>query len=76
MKGVNPLNMLAQSFAIGAVVGLVFLAGASALVPDIAASLLDLHRDGIDVKDALAFAWLFGQIAVLVGYILPGIMRH
>lgn len=39
------------------------------------AALLDLHRDGIDMKDALAFAWLFGHVAVLVHHVLPAIAR-
>lgn len=55
--------------------GLVFLIVASAVSPEAAAALLDLHRDGIDLKDALAFAWLFGHAAILIHHILPGIVR-
>jgi len=71
----HPLNLLAQTFAIGALAGLIFLIGASIVSPDAAAAVLDLHRDGIDVKDALAFAWLFGHATILIHHVLPGIAR-
>jgi len=71
----HPLVDLGATFATGAAAGLAFLAGAVWLSPDKAALLLDLHGDGIDGKDALAFAWLFGHAAILLHHILPGIGR-
>lgn len=73
MSGDHPLTALARTFVTGAAAGLVFLAGASAVSPESAAALLDLHWDGIDMKDALAFAWLFGHAAIFAHHILPGI---
>ena len=75
MSAGHPLSLLARPFARGAMAGLVFLIVASAVSPEAAAALLDLHRDGIDLKDALAFAWLFGHAAILIHHILPGIVR-
>ena len=75
MNGGDPLNLLAQTFAIGAVAGLAFLTGATAVSPETATALLDLHQDGIDMKDGLAFAWLFGHAAILIRHVLPGIAR-
>jgi hypothetical protein len=73
MRGGHPLNVLARTFFAGALAGFVFLIGASAASPEAAAALLDLYRDGIDVKDV--FAWLFGHAAILIHHILPGIAR-
>lgn len=75
MSGDHTLTVLARTFFIGAAAGLTFLIGASAVSPEAAAALLDLHRDGIDVKDALGFAWLFGHAAMLIHHVLPGIAR-
>lgn len=75
MSGGHPLNVLTQTFAIGAAAGLTFLIGVLAVSPEAAAALLDLHRDGVDMKDALAFAWLFGHAAILIHHVLPGIAR-
>lgn len=55
--------------------GLAFLIGVLAVSPEAAATLLDLHRDGVDMKDALALAWLFGHAAILIHHVLPGIAR-
>lgn len=75
MSGDHPLAILARTFATGAAAGFAFLAGTLWSSPEPAAALLDLHRDGIDVKDALVFAWLFGHAAILVHHVLPGIAR-
>lgn len=75
MSGDHALTVLARTFFTGAAAGLVFLTGASAVSPEAASALLHLHRDGIDVKDALAFAWLFGHAAILIHHVLPGIAR-
>jgi hypothetical protein len=75
VSGAHSLNLLALTFAMGAVVGLGLLAGASAVSPVSIAMLLDLHRDGIDMKDALAFARLFGHAPILIRHVLPGIAR-
>ena len=74
MTGDHPLALLGRTFATGAAAGFAFLAGALWLSPE-AAALLDLHRDGIDVKDALILAWLFVHAAILVHHVLPGIAR-
>lgn len=71
----HPLSVLATTFATGALAGMVFVAGAAWLSPEAASALLDLHGDGLDVKDVLAFAWLFGNAAILVHHVLPGIAR-
>lgn len=73
MSNPHPLAVLGATFASGALAGLVFLWGAAWLSPDAASALLDLHRDGLDWKDAGAFAWLFGHAAILVHHVLPGI---
>lgn len=75
MSGGHPLAILARTFATGAAAGFAFLAGALWFLPEAAVALLDLHRDGIDVKDALILAWLFGHAAILVHHFLPGIAR-
>ena len=71
----HPLAMLGTTFAIGAAAGIAFFWGARWISPDGAAALLDLHRDGLDPKDSLAFAWLFGHAAILVHHVLPNIAR-
>ncbi|MBN9039492.1 MAG: hypothetical protein J0H53_25820 [Rhizobiales bacterium] len=75
IAGSSPRAQVVLTFLTGAAAGLVFLVGASAVSPEAAAALLDLHRDGIGAKDALVIAWLFGQVAILVHHILPGIAR-
>ncbi|TPI27441.1 hypothetical protein FJ414_28830 [Mesorhizobium sp. B3-1-6] len=43
--------------------------------PEPGARLFDLQRNGLDVFDAFVVAWLFGQLAVPVHHVLPGIGR-
>ncbi len=71
----HPLSILGATFAIGGSAGVAFFAGACWVSPEGAAALLDLHRDGLDLKDGLAFAWLFGHAAVLLHHVLPNIAR-
>ncbi len=71
----HPLAILGVTFAIGAAAGVAFFAGACWVSPERAAALLDLHRDGLDLKDTLAFAWLFGHAAILLHHVLPDIAR-
>lgn len=71
----HPLAILGATFAIGAAAGVAFFAGACWVSPERAAALLDLHRDGLDLKDGLAFAWLFGHAAILLHHVLPNIAR-
>ena len=75
MNPSHPLAILAATFAIGASAGVAFFAGACWVSPLGAAALLDLHRDGLDLKDGLAFAWLFGHAAILLHHVLPNIAR-
>lgn len=70
----HPLAEIAATFLTGALAGGLFLAGISVLAPD-SAAMFDLHGDGLDVKDAWAVMWLFGHAAILVHFVLPGILR-
>jgi len=75
MNPSRPLANLGATFAIGASAGVAFFAGACWFSPESAAAILDLHRDGLDFEDALAFAWLFGHAAILLHHVLPNIAR-
>lgn len=69
----HPLTEIAATFLTGALAGGLFLAGLAALSPDKAA-LFDLHGDGLDFKDAWAVMWLFGHVAILAHFVLPGLI--
>ena len=73
--GFGPWAQVGLTFASGAAAGLAVFAGASRLSPDTAGRLLDLQHNGLDGFDAFALAWLFGQAAVLLHHVLPGMAR-
>lgn len=73
METNHPAIAVAVTFAIGAAAGLSVLTGMASLQPEATAALFDLGRDGIGLTERLAAAWLFGQAAILLHHVLPGI---
>ncbi len=71
----HPLGLLLTTFVAGAVSGLGVLVAAVWILPEQAVAALDLHGDGLDWKDPLAFAWIAANAAVLIKHVLPGIAR-
>ncbi|TPJ35201.1 hypothetical protein [Mesorhizobium sp. B2-8-3] len=71
----SPWVQLGLTFATGAASGLAVFAWVVPKSPEPGARLFDLQRNGLDVFDAFVVAWLFGQLAVLVHHVLPGIAR-
>lgn len=66
---------LAFTFASGAAAGLLLAAGIAMLGLTSALSLVDMRGDGMDLRDAAALAWIFGQLAVLTRFVLPAMLR-
>lgn len=73
METNHPAITVATTFAIGAAAGLSFLTGAASFQPGATAALFDVGRDGIGLTEGLVAAWLFGQVAILLHHVLPGI---
>jgi hypothetical protein len=59
----------------GAAAGLVVIAWIARQSPEWGVRLFDLQGDGLDAFDAGILAWVFGQMAVLLHHVLPGIAR-
>ncbi|MFA6153265.1 hypothetical protein [Mesorhizobium sp.] len=75
LASISPTAQFGLTFATGAAAGLAVFAGTSLLSPQAAGRLLDLRHNGLDGFDAFALAWLFGQAAVLLHHVLPGVAR-
>jgi hypothetical protein len=71
----SALADLAFTFASGAAAGLLFAAGVESLGLTRAMALIDIRGDGMDLRDAAAMAWIFGQMAVLARFVLPVMIR-
>ncbi|TPJ57246.1 hypothetical protein [Mesorhizobium sp. B2-7-1] len=69
----NPWIQAGLTFLTGALSGVAVFASVSIRSPESAAWLFDFGSDGLGVFDAIAVAWLFGQAAILVHHVLPGI---
>lgn len=71
----SALADLAITFASGAAAGLLFAGGIKGLGLTTALALVDMRGDGLDLRDAAALAWIFGQLAVLARFVLPAMVR-
>lgn len=69
----SPWLQAGLTFLTGALAGVAVFAWIWNRSPATAAWLFDFGRDGLGAFDALAVAWLFGQAAILVHHVLPGI---
>ncbi|OYX74919.1 MAG: hypothetical protein B7Y95_04845 [Rhizobiales bacterium 32-66-11] len=65
---------LGCTFASGAAAGCLLMAGVVTLDLHAIRPFLDILGDGIDLRDTAAVAFIFGQLAVLARYVLPGLL--
>lgn len=61
------------TFASGAAAGALLVAGVAVLDLN-AQAFLDILGDGIDLRDTAAVAFIFGQVAILTRFVIPGLL--
>jgi len=69
------LRDFSATFLSGAVAGVLLMAGIQMLDLQAARALVDVGGNGLDLKDAGAVSWIFGQMALLGRYVMPGLFH-
>ncbi|OYX13471.1 MAG: hypothetical protein B7Z15_07105 [Rhizobiales bacterium 32-66-8] len=69
------LRDFSATFASGALAGVLLIGGIWMLDLEAARSLLDVGGNGLDLKDTGAVSWIFGQMALLGRYVVPGLLH-
>lgn len=69
------LRDLGATFVSGAAAGCLLMGGIKLFDLDVARALLDVSGDGIDLRDTGAVSWIFGQMAILIRFVVPGLLH-
>ncbi len=77
MSGAAPSVLLdiGVTFLSGAIAGGLLVGGVVALDLQAARAVIDISGNGVDVRDAAAVAWIFGQMALVFRFVLPAVMH-